>query len=294
MQGIPSCSHTTTISLVVGLSFTYCLHRYCSSPSGFCSVSSRAHQLSPMPHQPPGSCLDSLHKVMTTAFDVLYPPPQAPMPDLNAPADTPEGGPLTQVVCVYWCALSTSTMTPADVPLPQSLLASLTRPLPADLREPELVIPGFVSAHNATADGPPCSSVPPSLTTSWPLPRPSSTPPRPLHMLLQTRPPIFPSLSLTLSMRTVHVLFWYVHLMRPPLIMFPRLHLSNLLPLAWPRQLLPPPPFFLTSLHKAINLVHSAAMEAPECVLITALLHDVVAQACCCRPPRSCNRRPLN
>ena len=60
-----------------------------------------------------------------------------------------------QVVCIYWCALSTPTMTLTDAPLPQSLLASPACPLPADLREPELAIPSFVSTCHPAVDSPP-------------------------------------------------------------------------------------------------------------------------------------------
>ena len=217
---------------------------------------------------------------MTTPFDVLYPPPQAPTPDPNAPADAPEGGPPTQAVCVFWRAPSTPTTTPADIPLPQSLLASPACPFPADLGEPELVTPGFVSARDAADTAaplfPPPSVTDDDLAAAKALLDPSQA----AAYAVAATTPFFPTPvphyvggdgGLDVPACTPCV---------PPPSRVPSIA-PTAPPLPGPATPVaaspPPPSSFPTSLHEAVNLIHAVATEAPEPIPITASLRNAAA-----------------
>ena len=204
------------------------------------------------------------------------------MPDPNAPAVAPEEGPPTQAVCVLWCALSTLTTTPADIPLPQSLLASPARPLPTDLGEPELVVPGFISAQDVAADGAPMLPGPTVTDDELvaakahlnPLPAVACT----VAASASLFPPPAPHFIDTDGARAVLACTPYVPTPTPdpitPIVSRPILPPG----LAAPVAASPPPrPPFPTSLHEAVDLVHAVATEAPEPVPIAASLRNAVA-----------------
>ena len=206
------------------------------------------------------------------------PPPRAPTPDPNAPAEAPEGGPPTQAVCVFWRAPSTPTTTPADIPLPQFLLASPTRLLPADLGEPELVIPGFVSALDVAAANP----LPAPTVTDDELIA-AKAPTAPLHAvapIAAASTPLFPAPTPHFvdsdGTRTVLACTPYVPTPdpAPPIATVPPAPSGPTAPVA--ASPLPPPPF-PTSLHEAVNLVHAVASEAPPPTPIAASLRDAAA-----------------
>ena len=176
-------------------------------------------------------------------------------------------------------------MTPADVPLPQSLLASPACPLPADLGEPELVIPSFVSAHDATATSPPL--FPGSTVTDDELAAAKALldPSQAAAYTVVASTPFFPSPAphYVSDVDGAHVVLacmpyaptpdctasivpnWATTQPSPPGL--------ALLAVASP----PPPPAFPVTITEAVQVVHSVAMEPPEAIPVAASLPNAIA-----------------